>query len=394
MKTSPTLPSSRLRASRRAAFNPVRALTPENLTRQLDAFHAGRLAEAARLWEVIEQRDDLVKSVTNKRKKAPGRFGWDIETDDDSSAALRHKAALEDFYQNLESTNAADLNERGGFTLLLRQMMDAMGKRYAVHEIVWRPQPGGQSLHASFRFVPLWFFENRTGRLRFLPTDAASEGQPLRDSEWLVTTGDGLMEATSVAYLFKHLPLRDWLVYCERNGMPGVRGVTDAAPGSPEWESARDAVRDFGAEFHALMSRGTDIESVDLSTTGEQPYPELVDRMDKAIATLWRGSSMGSVADAGAGISLQGKETALIERQDVEHLSETLHTQVDRWVTHYLFGESPRARIAIRHKDAGLGAEEMEAARDILAEAIPKAIASLVKRLSHPDRFQTLPHKA
>ncbi|MGE9296381.1 MAG: phage portal protein family protein [Puniceicoccales bacterium] len=396
MKTHSQLPPSRVRRNRRAAFNPVRSLTPESLTRQLDSFHAGHLAEAARLWDVIEQRDDVVKAVSCKRKKSPGRFGWDIVADDESAEALRHKAALEDFYANIDVRHASDLNERGGMALLLRQMMDAVGKRYAVHEIVWRPQSSGdaQRLHASFRFAPLWFFENKTGELRFLPDESSREGQRLRDGEWLITTGDGLMEATSIAYLFKHLPLRDWLIYCERNGMPGVRGVTDATPGTPEWDSARDAVRDFGAEFHALMSRGTDIEPIDLSANGQLPYPQLVDRMDKAIATLWRGSSMGSIADGGAGITLQGKETALIEREDIAHLSETLHTQVDRWITRHLFGEAPRARIVIRHKESGIAAEELEGAREVLAETLPKAIANLFKRLAFPDRFQTLQDKA
>lgn len=395
MKTTPHLAPARLHKSRRAYFNPVRSLTPESLTRQLDAFHAGAIAETARLWEIIEQRDDIIKAVATKRKKAPGRFGWDIATDDDSPEALRHKVALEDFYRNLDCTSAVDQNEHGGVALLLRQMMDAIGKRYAVHEIVWRPQPRAATpsprLHASFRFVPLWFFDNRTGQLRFLPTDRTSEGQTLRSGEWLVTTGDGLMEATSVAYLFKHLPLRDWLVYCERNGMPGVRGVTDAMPGSAEWDSARDAVRDFGAEFHALMSRGTDIEAIDLSSGGQLPYPLLVDRMDKAIATLWRGSSMGSVADSGAGISLQGKETALIERQDIAHLTETLNAQVDRWVIRHLFGEAPRARIVIRNKEAGLSAEELDTARDLITAALPKAISTFLQRFLNPE---TLQHKA
>lgn len=383
MKTAPRITPERLRRSCRSAFNPVRHLTPESLARQLDAFHAGRLAEAARLWEVIEQRDDVVKAVATKRKKAPGRFGWDVVADDDSLAAQRHQAALTAFYRDLDATHAADRNERGGLSLLLRQMMDAIGKRYAVHEIVWRPgkaDDGAPRLSASFRFVPLWFFENRDGELRFLPADAASRGLPLRDGEWLVTTGDGLMEATAIAYLFKHLPLRDWLVYCERNGMPGVRGITDAEPGSAEWDAAREAVQAFGAEFHAIMSRGTDIEAIDLSASGQLPYPQLIDRMDKAIATLWRGSSMGTIADGGAGISLQGKETALIEREDVAHLSGTLHAQVNRHVTRHLFGEEPRARLVIRHKESGIGAEEMETVRDAIIESIPAAIESLLRR--------------
>ncbi|WP_269540152.1 phage portal protein family protein [Cerasicoccus fimbriatus] len=389
MKTSTTIHPNRLRRSRRAAFNPVRNLTPESLTRQLDTFHAGSIADAARLWEVIEQRDGLVKSVAAKRKKAAARFGWDVIAEDNSPEALRHKASLEDFYRNIEATHAVDQNERGGMGLLIRQMMDAVGKRYAVHEIVWRPQPGATpSLHATFRFVPLWFFENRTGSLRFLPNDAASEGQSLRPGEWLITTGDGIMEATSVAYLFKHLPLRDWLVYCERNGMPGLRGVTDAEPGSATWDDALEAVQQFGTDFRALMSSGTEIEVIDLTHGSSLPYPELIERMDKAIATLWRGSPMGTIQDSGAGISLQGKETALIEREDVNHLSETLHQQVDAWVIQHLFGETPRARIQIRHKEAGPAMGDVDATRDAIAAALPKAISSLFQRFLQPQTLQ------
>lgn len=389
MKTTTAIHPNRLRRSRRAAFNPVRNLTPESLTRQLDSFHAGSLAEAARLWEVIEQRDDIVKSVATKRKKAPARFGWDIIAEDNSPQALRHKASLEKFYQSVETTSAIDQNERGGMALLIRQMMDAIGKRYAVHEIVWRPQAGAEaSLSASFRFVPLWFFENRTGKLRLLPNDATQEGQSLRDGEWLITTGDGLMEATSVAYLFKHLPLRDWLVYCERNGMPGVRGVTDAAPGSAEWDEALDAVQQFGTDFRALMSSGTEIEVVDLTHGNNLPYPALIERMDKTIATLWRGSPMGTIQDSGAGISLMGKETALIEREDVIHLSEILHGQVDCWVTQYLFGEAPRARIQIRHKEHGPSIDEVDETREVIAEALPKAFGSFFQRFFQPQTLQ------
>ena len=44
-------------------------------------------------------------------------------------------------YNHLTTTTALEENETGGLGLLIRQMMDAVGKRYAVHEIVW--QPGG-----------------------------------------------------------------------------------------------------------------------------------------------------------------------------------------------------------------------------------------------------------
>jgi hypothetical protein len=79
-------------------------------------------------------------------------------------------------------------------------------------------------------------FENRDGRLMFLLNEGATEGIDLEPGVWLVTVSDGLMEACSIAYLFKHLPLRDWLAYCERNGMLSVKGITDAPPNSTQLE--------------------------------------------------------------------------------------------------------------------------------------------------------------
>lgn len=381
LKTATIIPAATAAYSSRARFNPISQLNPEMLTLTLNRFHAGDVRQAALLWESIEQRDDLIKSVATKRKKSPARYGWEIELLEDSARARRHQRALHDFYRSIRVTSVADRNEQGGFSLLVRQMMDCIGKRYAVHEIIWEPQvsavSGEPSLRATFQFVPLWHFENRSGRLRYLQSDTATSGIELEEGGWLISCGDGLMEASSIAYLFKHLPLRDWLVYCERNGMPGVRGVTDALPGSPEWDSAAEAVRSFGAEFHALMGSGTQIEAIDLSSNGPLPYPQLVERMDKAIATLWRGSSMGSVTDEGTGISLQLKETEILEREDVVHLSGILATQVDPWVTRHLFNEEPLARINLRYRQQGLNSEQIDDARSLLSEAFSRALKQL-----------------
>jgi len=342
------LSAQRIVTHMRSRFDPIRNLTAERLSRMLDDFQAGYLREAALAWEAIERRDDIVQSVAGKRKMGAGRNGWDVITLEDSSRAREHREALDFFWRNVSCVNALDENESGGFALLARQMMDAVGKRYAVHEIVWeRVAPG--RLRAQFRFVPLWFFENRTGKLRFLPTEHALEGEALEPGHWMVTCGAGVMEACSVAFLYKHLPLRDWLIYCERNGMPGVRGVTDAAPGSAEWNSARDAVEAFGAEFRALMTEGTNIEAIDLGVNGDLPYPELVERMDRGISILWRGADLATISrGSGLGASLQGDETDLLAEGDASMLSETMNSRVDRFVIQNLFGEEPLARIVVR----------------------------------------------
>ncbi|MDR1434898.1 MAG: DUF935 domain-containing protein [Puniceicoccales bacterium] len=395
MKTVSQISEARIRNSMRARFNPIKFLTPDSLSQMLDEFTNGYLRSAALVWDAIERRDDVVQGVASKRKKTVARLDWEIITADQSPEAILQKEVLEYFYDNLSATNAYDRNECGGFDLLVKQMMDAVGKKYAVHEIIFEtgdpflssdtssPLP---RLTASFRFVPLWFFENTSGNLRFLENDYAAIGTPLEGGSWLVTVGDGLMEATSIAYLFKHLPLRDWLVYCERNGMPGVKGVTDAIPGTVQWEAARDAVEDFGAEFSALMSQGTSIEAIDLSTRGNLPYAELVDRMDRAISALWRGSDLSTLSRAsGVGASLQADETTILLEEDAKMISETFNGQLDRHVIRYFFGDVQRkAHIRLITPTSSNRKDEIEIYRTLYEMGVPLAVEDIREKFGLP----------
>ena len=248
LKQSEHITPERVQQTIRARFNPIPALTPDLLGVWLESFRLGFFRNIALAWDAMERRDYKLATVVSKRKRAIARQGWEILTVNDSPAAQQQKLALEYFYNHLTATNALEENETGGLSLLLRQMMDAVGKRYAVHEIVWQPTVGTDStpsLTASFRFCPLWWFEGTQGRLRFLPSEFAIYGADLEPGGWLVSVGDGLMEACSVAYVYKHLPLRDWLSYSEKFGMPGILGRTDAAPDSTEWNELVTAVKNF-----------------------------------------------------------------------------------------------------------------------------------------------------
>src|SRR5436190_4950165 len=120
---------------KREIGDPIRGLTLDRLASQLEAYNRGLLAQFAITAEAMEQRDDVLKNVISKRKKAVTRHGWEILTIDDSPEAEKHRHALETFYNNLTVTNALREDERGGLPLLIYQMMDAVGKGFAIHEI-------------------------------------------------------------------------------------------------------------------------------------------------------------------------------------------------------------------------------------------------------------------
>lgn len=347
-KTQPDFAAERAELAIMGRVNPIRGLTPDRASSALDAFDLGYLRSAARLWQKIKDRCDTTKAVSEKRELSVALLDYEILQVDDSAEAARDKAALEEFYDNVVTTHALDTNQRGGVSTLIKQMMHCMGHKYAVHEIVWQPSAG--RLGAEFRFVPLEYFENTRGRLRFLAYEGAALGEELEEGGWMVTTGAGLMEATTIAYLYKQLPLKSWLILCEKFAVPYLHGETTATFGSDEWKDFRDALRAFASDGGVVTGPGGKINPIQIQGT-DTPQDTLVDRMDRAISRLWRGNDLGTMSREGdaTGSNPQESETDILEAADAKIVSDTLNHYVDRQVLRYRFGSTaPKAYFKLQ----------------------------------------------
>lgn len=372
----------------RSRFNPIRLADPDLLSQYLDQFKVGFLRQPTLLWDAIVERDDLLSCVVQKRFKSVARNAWEIcmvETDD-TTEAERHQETLNEFWNNVTVTDAIDENDQGEVSLLVRQMMTAQAHRYAVHEIVWQP---GSVFTAQFRKAPVWFFENTTGRLRYIATENAIYGQEMDPAAWSVAVGDGLMAACSVAWMYKNLSLKDWVIYNERHGMPGIHGKTSAAQGSTEWEALVEAVGNFGTDWSIVTNEGATIEKIDLATQGQLPYPPLVERMDRAMAAIWRGADLGTISSGkgdGTGASLQGEETAVLEEDDCRWISETLRRNVDRLVIEYVYGKGvkPLAYFNLKPKTRQDVERELRVDETLHRMGLPVSQAALAERYARP----------
>ena len=204
-----------------------------------------------------------------------------------------------------------------------------------------RDADGTDYYTATFWFVPLQFFESTTDKLRFIQTPLGMEGVDMAEGEWLVTVGRGVMIACAIAYMFKHLPLKDWLGFCEKFGFPGVHGKTNARKGSVEWKDMKRAVANFMVDWGVVTTLDEAIELIEVKASGNNlPFDPLVDRMDRAITRLWRGADLGTMSreTETTGVSAQWAETELIEQDLAAWITETLNLKVDRKVIEYSFG--------------------------------------------------------
>jgi phage gp29-like protein len=339
---------------RQTRFNPLRSLTPERLAAALDQHAAGYLRHAALIFETIEQREAIVRSVMSKRRAAVARCQWQvIIPDPEHPDAEAHKETLQYFYNNLTATDATDLNVRTGISGLLRQMMDAIIQRYAAHEIIWKPGPDG--LTAELRRVPMYFFENRSGRLRFNGAQMHTDGVPLAEDEWMITVADGLGEALSICWMFKRMGVQDLLAFSEKFSVPGVLGRTNAAKGSDAGIAMMESVLQYASEWVGIVygDDGNIKEPIQViqSPAGQSlPPMDIAEYFDRMIATLVRGGDLSTISrPGGIGSNPQRRESSTLLQDDCALVSETLQTQLDRQVIRMVHGdETPAAYVVIK----------------------------------------------
>lgn len=375
--------------------NPLRYLTPATLVAALDNFETGWLRSAALLWETLEKRVPVICNAAGKRRRSVSRRPWEVITTEESPAATDQKEFIESLFYNLKARDAVRADVKGGVSLLIKQMMGAIFHRYALHELVWSSK-GGQ-LKVECVFVPLWFFEETTGALRYTGPLYSGTGKPLEPGEWMVTSGDGIMEAISTAYIFWKLSLEDAMNHSERFGSPGVMGRTRAAKGSDEGNAMEEAVAAFGTDYEGVIygddgSVANPISLIESSRTGDGPFDSRIEHMEKTIVALCRGADLGTLSSKDAtGASLQGEESDILEQDDCELISETLQEQVVLFALRWKYGASvePLVKIQITPSATADVAEERATDEFLIKHGVEIAKGDLAERYGRTQKEET-----
>lgn len=373
--------------SNRMRYNSLYMLDPDVLVRHLSAFAAGDIAGLEHVIEDFENRDDKMKIGAFKMAAAVASKPWEVRIakgEEDNERARLHKEVLTRFWNRIEVTDAFCRNRKGGVRLLVKQMMSAESRVYAVHDLVWNVRGDGE-LTATFTQIPAWCFENRTGELRYLREPGAYTGEPMRAGEWLVTVGEGVGVTAAILAMSKRLSWNDWLLFSEKCGMPLILGNTGAKENSPAWNALLSAIAAIAPKTGILTDLNSKMQAVQIGgSSGQATYKDLVETVDRAISALYRGgdlATMSSTQGEGTGSDAQDGESELMDGDGCAMVSETLHNQIDRFVIRFTCGDfEPLAGIVINPP-----AETTDIDREI---KIDNHLAALGVKLSKADALQ------
>jgi phage gp29-like protein len=339
----------------RMRYSPMPKLTVDLVASNLNAFRIGELRVIGKYWEVMMERDGELAVNADKRASDLAGLEWKVVSDG-SAEGDEHAAALNYFYKNVRVTRALDQDAAGGVSELLYQMASAHSYFYSAHEILLRiDNAAAREVTAELRHTPVWFFESRRGYLGYLQHIFDVYGQPCLQGEWLTCVGSGWMRALSLAYVYKNVALRDWVVFSQRYGSGFLEGITDAQKGDPAWEEALETLNKLSNDGVALHNRGVTFKTLEMSAGTALPFAPLVEQVDRLYAKCYRGIDLATGSRTGepgrgraaVGASVQKEESGIFLARDAKWATGYLNERVDRPVIRFLFDREPRAGIAI-----------------------------------------------
>jgi phage gp29-like protein len=270
-------------------------LTPGRLASILQAAAEGSAHDYLTLAEEMEERDLHYASVLGTRKLAVSGLSIRVEAASDDAEDIRRADALKEIVDSPE------------FGELQADLTDAMGKGYAVSEIMW--DRSGKTWNPS-RFEPrdqrFFQYDRETGReLRLLDEADPVNGIALAPYKFIVhlprirsglPIRGGLARLAAVGYMCKAWTWKDWMGFADIFGMPMRVGRYGPGASKDDISTLMSAVANLGSDAAAVIPDSMRIDFTQAAnvTGAGDFFKGLAEWWDKQVSKAVVGQTMST----------------------------------------------------------------------------------------------------
>lgn len=323
--------------------HPSNGLTPVKLAEIFKEADAGDVLRQMELFEEMEEKDPHLFSQLQTRKNAVTGLDFEIIPFSDDPRDKEIADFIEEQINGIESLEDVETD-----------LLDAIGKGFAVSEIMWGYDEGHVVVREiKSRHQKRFFWDSLDDSFKVRTKDAP-EGILLPTNKFIVhrykarsghTSRAGILRVVAWMYLFKNYDLKDWVSFAEVYGLPLRLGKY--APGASEADKVAlmQALIQIGADAAGIIPDGT---SIDFITTEKTSSSDLYERLarycDEQISKAILGQTLTS--DSGGGSYAQSKTHNDVRHDltvaDCKSLASTLRRDLIRPLCIFNFGEDKR----------------------------------------------------
>ena len=317
---------------RQVFFPSISDLTPTKLACILRSVDQGDINDYLTLAEQMEESDLHYHSVLSTRKLAVEGLKINVESITDDSKDVEQTDFVREVLESEPITN------------LIAELMDAVGKGFAVDEIIWDRSGKLWEPKAFKRRDQRFFqFDLTTMEILRLRDDADMvNGIDLAPFKFIVhkpriKTGipirGGLARLAVIAYMCKSYALKDWLAFAEVFGMPVRVGKYPSGTSKAEQAILLRAVSNIGTDAACIISEEMSVEFISSNTTGgDMVFRGLADWLDSQVSKGVLGQTMTADAHAsgiGSGqADVHNEIRGDIRASDAKQIASTLRHDV------------------------------------------------------------------
>jgi phage gp29-like protein len=321
---------------------PSVGLTPGRLSEIFQAADHGDVYLQMELFEEMEEKDAHLAAVLQTRKLAVLSLDYEVRPYSSSPEDEGIAGFLEEVLDALPDLEGA-----------LLDLMDAVGKGFALSEILWEVA-GGRARVTGIKWIPqkkVTFVEDMNPRL--LTPEAPWQG--VEAPPWKVIyhrykarsgypTRAGVLRVVGWMYLLKNYALKDWASYNEVFGMPLRLGKYDPGASPADRDSLVRAIRNLGSDAAGVISKTTEIEFVEAATRAgnANPYQLMADFCNREMSKAVLGQTLTTDTAGATGTYSAARVHAQVRRDlveaDAQALATTLREQLLRPLVGFNFG--------------------------------------------------------
>ena len=329
---------------------PSEKLTPVRLARIFKEADQGDVYNQAELFEEMEEKDTHLSAELLKRKNAVNALDFDIIPYEEGLRGAKRRTSQVKPDKACEFCRDV-IYSMPGFGDALFDLLDAIGKGFAVSEVVWDTD-GGRAVVSDLKWIhqkKLIFTETLHPRLI---TDNSPTGEEIPPFKVVYhrhkarsgyDTRAGMLRVCAWMYLFKNYSIKDWVAFSEIFGMPIRIGKYDPGATKEDKETLIQAIRSLGTDAAGIISKSTEIEFVETikSAGGKLVYETLTDFCNREMSKAIIGATLTTdVGDKGSyAASKTHNEVRLdLVKSDAWSLAGTIRMQLLRPLVGFNFG--------------------------------------------------------
>lgn len=323
---------------------PSNGLTPARLAKIFQEADAGDVLRQMELFEEMEEKDPHLFSQLQTRKNAVTGLDFEVIPFGDEPRDKEIADFIEEQLNGIENFEDVEID-----------LLDAIGKGFAVSEIMWGYDEGRVVVNdIRARYQKRFFWDSLDDSFR-VRTEEAPEGTTLPSNKFILhkykarsghPSRAGVLRVIAWCYLFKNYDLKDWVSFAEVYGLPLRLGKYQPGASEDDKLALMQALIQIGADAAGIIPDGT---SIDFITTEKTSSSDLYERLarycDEQTSKAVLGQTLTS--DSGRSGSLAQSKTHNEVRHDLtvadcKALASTLRRDLIRPLVLFNYGEDKR----------------------------------------------------